>query len=67
MINHAVLDLLFAIAVAVYVVVVAAFVFLYRNVRRDVEEALKNADSAEQARIRKQLVKAMFPPRFPRH
>ena len=67
MINHAVLDLLFAIAVAVYVVVVAAFVFLYRNVRRGVEEALKNAGSAEQARIRKQLVKAMFPPRFPRH
>lgn len=66
MINHAALNIIFAIAVTFLTLGVIAFALLYRSVRRDVEEALKNADAAEQARIRKQLVKALFPPKFHR-
>ncbi len=67
MIDHAVLDIIFIVAVALFIVGVIAFAILYRSVRRDVEEALKHADAKRQAEIRKQLVRAMFPPRFPRH
>jgi Na+/melibiose symporter-like transporter len=66
MINHGFLDVIFVIAVVFLITGITAFALLYMSVRRHVEEALKNADSAEQARIRKQLVKAMFPPRFHR-
>jgi hypothetical protein len=66
MVNHDVLGVIFVIAVVFLITGITAFALLYISVRRHVEEALKNADSAEQARIRKQLVKAMFPPRFHR-
>lgn len=52
------------VVVLFYVVAVTGFVLLYLSVKRDVEEALKHATPAEQARIRKALVKTMFPPRF---
>lgn len=40
--------------------------WIFKGVRKDVEEALKNATPEEQAEIRKKVVKALFPPRFPR-
>lgn len=40
--------------------------WIIKGVRKDVEEALKNATPDEQAEIRKKVVKAVFPPRFPR-
>lgn len=39
---------------------------LFRAVRRDVEKALEQATTEEQAIIRNKVVKALFPPRFPR-
>ncbi len=67
MIEHTVLDIMLILAVALFVLGVIAFAILYNSVRKDVEEALKHADAKRQAEIRKQLVRAMFPPRFPRH
>jgi Na+/melibiose symporter-like transporter len=66
MVNNSVLLTLFIIAVAFSVVSITAFVLLYLSVRKHVEEALKNATDKEQMEIRRQLVKVMFPPRFPR-
>ena len=66
MINHGFLNVIFVIAVVFLISGITAFALLYLSVRRHVEEALKNADAAEQARIRKQLVKALLPPRFHR-
>lgn len=40
---------------------------IFRSVKKDVEEALKNATPEEQAEIRKKVVRAVFPPRFPRN
>lgn len=52
------------VVVLFYTVAITGFVLLYLSVKRDVEEALKHATPAEQAKIRKALVKTMFPPRF---
>jgi len=41
--------------------------FLAKSLRKHVEEALKDATSEEQDIIRNKVVKAMFPPRFPRN
>ncbi len=65
--NHSILDIIFVVAVALVCISATAFAILYNSVRKDIEEALKNASTKEQAEIRKQLVRAMFPPRFPRH
>lgn len=37
-----------------------------KSLQKHVEEALKNATTEEQEIIRNKVVKAMFPPRFPR-
>ncbi len=64
--KHELLAVVSAIAVAFFSLGVIAFALLYRSVRRDVEEALKNANSEEQAKIRKQLVRAIFPSKHSR-
>jgi uncharacterized protein YneF (UPF0154 family) len=64
--QHDLISWLYLIAILIFVSGFTGLFFLYRAVKRDIEEALKNADPIEQARIRNQLVKAMFPPRFPR-
>lgn len=40
--------------------------WLSSKVRHDVEDALKNATTEEQEVIRKKVVRAVFPPRFPK-
>jgi hypothetical protein len=60
------LEILAVSAVVFVLAGITAFTLLYRSVRRDVEEALKNATPKEQAEIRKRLVKVMFPPKFHR-
>jgi len=42
------------------------FFWLSSKIRQDVEDALKNATTEEQEVIRKKVVRAVFPPRFPR-
>jgi len=46
-----------------------AFYVIAKWVRREVERALEESadDDVRQAEIRKAVVKAMFPPRFPRN
>lgn len=45
---------------------VAAY-FFSRSFTKQIEEALKNATEEEQKELRNKIVKAVFPPRFPRH
>lgn len=42
------------------------FYWMSKGLRKQIEEALKNATEEEQTEIRKKIVKAMFPPRFTR-
>jgi Ca2+/Na+ antiporter len=60
------LNFLLVAALGCYVLVVLFFIYKYVQLRKDIEQALKEADQEEQATIRKMVVRAMFPPRFPR-
>lgn len=60
-------DILFWVSLGTVATGVTIFLWKYRSLRKEIEDALKNADTAEQELIRKKLVKALFPPRFPRN
>lgn len=59
-------EFLLAILVSVVVGFFTVAYFVSRGIRKQVEEALKDATTEEQAIIRNKVVKAVFPPRFPR-
>jgi hypothetical protein len=58
------LGYLYVFGAILFVVVVSGILYAYRGVRKEIENALKNADTKEQEIIRRKVVKAMFPPRF---
>jgi hypothetical protein len=59
-------DVLLWLVILGFVSAAGFFVFKFRNIRREVEDALKEATTEEQEIIRNKVVKALFPPRFPR-
>jgi len=61
-------EILLVFLAGTLVLVFGAFFMLAKWVRKGVEDALKDSagDDKKQAEIRKAVVKAVFPPRFPR-
>lgn len=61
-------EILLVFLAGTLVLVYVGFFLLIRWVRKGVEDALRETagDDEAQAEIRKKVVKAVFPPRFPR-
>jgi len=58
------LDWLFWLGAVGAFVFLGWFVKLTNTVRHDIEDAINEADEAEQAELKRKVVKALYPPRF---